>query len=101
VLPDGSILRCQYYALPTRDCLFEDPLHDGNTMLKIWNLNKVSLNSFHIINNVYVCSSILILFCFTLISNSLPEFLGHLTAKEVGGVVKAGATNVSPNVPTL
>lgn len=42
VLPDGSILRCEYYALPTRDCLFEDPLHDGNTMLKIWNLNKVS-----------------------------------------------------------
>lgn len=40
VLPDGSILRCQYYALPTRGCLFEDPLHDGNTMLKIWNLNK-------------------------------------------------------------
>ncbi|GMY14904.1 galactinol--sucrose galactosyltransferase-like [Fagus crenata] len=40
VLPDGSILRCQYYALPTRDCLFEDPLHDGKTMLKIWNLNK-------------------------------------------------------------
>jgi raffinose synthase len=41
-LPDGSILRCEYHALPTRDCLFEDPLHDGNTMLKIWNLNKVS-----------------------------------------------------------
>ncbi|PON96700.1 Glycosyl hydrolase [Trema orientale] len=41
-LPDGSILRCQYYALPTRDCLFEDPLHDGKTMLKIWNLNKHS-----------------------------------------------------------
>ncbi|PRQ17252.1 putative galactinol--sucrose galactosyltransferase [Rosa chinensis] len=40
VLPDGSILRCQYYALPTRDCLFEDPVHDGKTMLKIWNLNK-------------------------------------------------------------
>ncbi|PIN21196.1 Galactinol--sucrose galactosyltransferase [Handroanthus impetiginosus] len=40
VLPDGTILRCQYYALPTRDCLFEDPLHDGKTMLKIWNLNK-------------------------------------------------------------
>ena len=40
-LPDGSILRCQYYALPTRDCLFEDPSHDGKTMLKIWNLNKV------------------------------------------------------------
>ncbi|MED6113801.1 hypothetical protein PIB30_074224 [Stylosanthes scabra] len=40
VLPDGSILRCQHYALPTRDCLFEDPLHDGKTVLKIWNLNK-------------------------------------------------------------
>ncbi|CAA6665509.1 unnamed protein product [Spirodela intermedia] len=40
VLPDGSILRCEHYALPTRDCLFEDPLHDGKTMLKIWNLNK-------------------------------------------------------------
>ncbi|WRX18705.1 Glycosyl hydrolases 36 - like 6 [Theobroma cacao] len=41
-LPDGSILRCQHYALPTRDCLFEDPLHDGITALKIWNLNKYS-----------------------------------------------------------
>ncbi|CAN0901189.1 Galactinol--sucrose galactosyltransferase [Linum grandiflorum] len=40
VLPDGSILRCQHYALPTRDCLFQDPLHDGKTMLKIWNINK-------------------------------------------------------------
>ena len=44
VLPDGSILRCDYYALPTRDCLFVDPLHDGKTMLKIWNLNKVTNN---------------------------------------------------------
>ncbi|XP_039142842.1 LOW QUALITY PROTEIN: galactinol--sucrose galactosyltransferase [Dioscorea cayenensis subsp. rotundata] len=40
VLPDGTILRCEYFALPTRDCLFEDPLHDGKTMLNIWNLNK-------------------------------------------------------------
>ncbi|KAL8138036.1 hypothetical protein V2J09_004037 [Rumex salicifolius] len=40
VLPDGTLLRCDYYALPTRDCLFEDPLHNGQTMLKIWNLNK-------------------------------------------------------------
>ncbi|KAF3784388.1 Galactinol--sucrose galactosyltransferase [Nymphaea thermarum] len=40
VLPDGSILRCNFYALPTRDCLFQDPLHDGQTILKIWNLNK-------------------------------------------------------------
>ncbi|GAU35819.1 hypothetical protein TSUD_155940 [Trifolium subterraneum] len=42
VLPDGTILRCQHYALPTRDSLFVDPLHDGKTMLKIWNLNKYS-----------------------------------------------------------
>ncbi|KAH6792153.1 Raffinose synthase family protein [Perilla frutescens var. hirtella] len=40
VLPDGSLLRCDYYALPTLDCLFENPLHNGETMLKIWNLNK-------------------------------------------------------------
>lgn len=40
VLPDGSLLRCQHYALPSRDCLFQDPLHDGKTMLKIWNINK-------------------------------------------------------------
>ena len=40
VLPDGTILRSEYYALPTKDCLFVDPLHDGKTMLKIWNLNK-------------------------------------------------------------
>jgi raffinose synthase len=44
-LPDGTILRCEHYALPTKDCLFADPLHDGKTMLKIWNLNKVSLPS--------------------------------------------------------
>ncbi|XP_056175331.1 galactinol--sucrose galactosyltransferase-like [Syzygium oleosum] len=40
VLPDGSILRCQYHALPTRDRLFDDPVHDGKTMLKVWNVNK-------------------------------------------------------------
>ncbi|WOL02959.1 galactinol--sucrose galactosyltransferase [Canna indica] len=39
-LPDGTILRCDHYALPTRDCLFQDPLHDAKTILKIWNLNK-------------------------------------------------------------
>ncbi|KAG8383917.1 hypothetical protein BUALT_Bualt04G0063900 [Buddleja alternifolia] len=39
VLPDGTILRCQHYALPTRDCLFENPLF-GKTLLKLWNLNK-------------------------------------------------------------
>ncbi|KAL0457509.1 UNVERIFIED_CONTAM: Stachyose synthase [Sesamum latifolium] len=40
VLPDGTILRCQHYALPTRDCLFENPLFDGKTLLKLWNVNK-------------------------------------------------------------
>lgn len=40
VLPDGTILRCQHHALPTRDCIFTDPSHDGITMLKLWNLNK-------------------------------------------------------------
>ncbi|KAI9128810.1 hypothetical protein K1719_000293 [Acacia pycnantha] len=40
VLLYGTILRCQHYALPTRDCLFQDPLHIAKTMLKIWNLNK-------------------------------------------------------------
>lgn len=39
-LPDGTILRCEGYALPTRDCLFADPLHDGKTVLKIWNVNR-------------------------------------------------------------
>ncbi|KAK9748829.1 hypothetical protein RND81_02G083700 [Saponaria officinalis] len=32
VFPDGSTVRCEYYALPTRDCLFVDPLHDGKTV---------------------------------------------------------------------
>uniref|UniRef100_A0ACD5W4U7 Uncharacterized protein n=1 Tax=Avena sativa TaxID=4498 RepID=A0ACD5W4U7_AVESA len=41
-LPDGTVLRCEHHALPTRDCLFLDPLHDGQTMLKIWNLNRFS-----------------------------------------------------------
>ncbi|XP_042393532.1 galactinol--sucrose galactosyltransferase-like [Zingiber officinale] len=41
-LPDGTILRCDHYALPTRDCLFLNPLHDARTVLKIWNLNKIT-----------------------------------------------------------
>ncbi|KAF1871134.1 hypothetical protein Lal_00020868 [Lupinus albus] len=42
VLPDGSILRAKYAGRPTRDCLFDDPVMDGKSLLKIWNLNKVS-----------------------------------------------------------
>ncbi|XP_074294671.1 putative galactinol--sucrose galactosyltransferase 2 isoform X2 [Silene latifolia] len=42
VLPDGSILRAKYAGRPTRDCLFKDPVMDGITLLKIWNLNQLS-----------------------------------------------------------
>uniref|UniRef100_A0A0A9BIS3 Galactinol--sucrose galactosyltransferase n=1 Tax=Arundo donax TaxID=35708 RepID=A0A0A9BIS3_ARUDO len=42
VLPDGSILRAKYAGHPTRDCLFNDPVMDGKSLLKIWNLNNFS-----------------------------------------------------------
>ncbi|XVF49742.1 hypothetical protein PTKIN_Ptkin04bG0038100 [Pterospermum kingtungense] len=42
VLPDGSILRARHAGRPTRDCLFNDPVTDGKSLLKIWNLNKLS-----------------------------------------------------------
>lgn len=37
---DGTIPICQHFALPTRDCIFKSPLFN-NTVLKIWNFNKV------------------------------------------------------------
>lgn len=40
VLPDGSILRARYAGRPTRDCLFTDPVMDGKSLMKIWNLNN-------------------------------------------------------------
>ncbi|KAJ1276925.1 hypothetical protein BS78_05G254000, partial [Paspalum vaginatum] len=40
VFPDGTVPRCLHYALPTRDCLFKNPLFDQQTVLQIWNLNK-------------------------------------------------------------
>ncbi|KAG6474911.1 stachyose synthase-like [Zingiber officinale] len=40
VFNDGTIPKCVHYALPTRDCLFANPLFDEKTALKIWNLNK-------------------------------------------------------------
>ncbi|KAF8014876.1 hypothetical protein BT93_H0616 [Corymbia citriodora subsp. variegata] len=40
VFPDGTVPRCQHFALPTRDCLFKNPLFDNKTILKIWNFNK-------------------------------------------------------------
>uniref|UniRef100_A0A7N2N3I2 Stachyose synthase n=1 Tax=Quercus lobata TaxID=97700 RepID=A0A7N2N3I2_QUELO len=40
VYPDGTIPKCQHFALPTRDCLFKNPLFDQKTILKIWNFNK-------------------------------------------------------------
>ncbi|KAG5561022.1 hypothetical protein RHGRI_004147 [Rhododendron griersonianum] len=42
VLPDGSVLRAKYPGRPSRDCLFSDPVMDGESLLKIWNLNKYS-----------------------------------------------------------
>lgn len=35
VLPDGSILRAQLPARPTRDCLFTDVLRDGKSLCKV------------------------------------------------------------------
>lgn len=40
VFPDGTIPKCQHFALPTKDCLFKNPLFDQETILKIWNFNK-------------------------------------------------------------
>ncbi|MCO5571400.1 hypothetical protein L7F22_025140 [Adiantum nelumboides] len=42
VLPDGSVLRALLPGRPTRDCLFTDPARDGKSLLKIWNLNKLT-----------------------------------------------------------
>ncbi|KAG2406516.1 Stachyose synthase [Vigna angularis] len=40
VFPDGTVPKCIYFPLPTRDCLFRNPLFDQKTVLKIWNFNK-------------------------------------------------------------
>ncbi|KAL4376466.1 hypothetical protein GQ457_02G002100 [Hibiscus cannabinus] len=40
VYPDGTIPKCQQFALPTRDCLFANPLFDNKSLLKLWNFNK-------------------------------------------------------------
>ncbi|PQQ13084.1 stachyose synthase [Prunus yedoensis var. nudiflora] len=40
VHPDGTIPKCQNFALPTRDCLFKNPLFDNKTALKLWNLTR-------------------------------------------------------------
>lgn len=45
VLPDGSVLRAQLPGRPTRDCLFSDPARDGESLLKIWNLNKCGVQN--------------------------------------------------------
>uniref|UniRef100_A0A0A0LU62 galactinol--sucrose galactosyltransferase n=1 Tax=Cucumis sativus TaxID=3659 RepID=A0A0A0LU62_CUCSA len=42
VLPDGSVLRARHAGRPTRDCLFRDTVMDGKSVLKIWNLNKLT-----------------------------------------------------------
>lgn len=38
---DGTVPRCIHYALPTRDSLFKNPLFDKESILKIFNFNKV------------------------------------------------------------
>ncbi|XVF72766.1 hypothetical protein PTKIN_Ptkin12aG0146800 [Pterospermum kingtungense] len=40
VYPDGTIPKCHRYCLPTRDCLFINPLFDNKSILKLWNFNK-------------------------------------------------------------
>ncbi|CAJ1974976.1 unnamed protein product [Sphenostylis stenocarpa] len=42
VQPNGSVLRARFAGRPTRDCLFEDPVMDGKSLLKIWNLNALT-----------------------------------------------------------
>lgn len=44
VFPDGTVPKCIYFPLPTRDCLFRNPLFDQKTVLKIWNFNKVLMS---------------------------------------------------------
>ena len=57
-------------------------------MVTIGTYPKFVTLKFSLILNVYL-------------SNSTLEFLGHSIAKEVGGLVKLGATNASPNIPML
>jgi stachyose synthetase len=49
VFPDGTIPKCIYFPLPTRDCLFKNPLFDQTTVLKIWNFNKVHIDDLSVI----------------------------------------------------
>lgn len=50
VLPDGSVFRAQLPGRPTRDCLFADVLRDGQSVLKIWNVNECTgvVGAFHL-----------------------------------------------------
>eukprot|EP00803_Ostreobium_quekettii_P005322 evm.model.scf_2114.1 EVM.evm.TU.scf_2114.1 scf_2114:2316-14243(+) len=42
VLPNGSILRADEPARPTRDCLFRNVMMDNKTLLKVWTTNPFS-----------------------------------------------------------
>ena len=48
VYPDGTVPKCIHFPLPTRDCLFKNPLFDQETLLKIWNFNKVLISLMHL-----------------------------------------------------
>jgi raffinose synthase len=58
VLPGGSVLRAHNAARPTRDCLFDDVLRDGASLLKAWNRNAVTgvVGVFHLQVCVCLCS---------------------------------------------
>jgi stachyose synthetase len=63
VFPDGTIPKCIHFPLPTRDCLFKNPLFDKTTVLKIWNFNKVfSLTHFLCQTSILATNKILCIF---------------------------------------
>ncbi|KAK9152341.1 hypothetical protein Syun_010650 [Stephania yunnanensis] len=79
VLPDGSVLRAKYPGRPSRDCLFNDPVMDGKSLLKIWNLNECS-GVIGIFNcqgtGTWPCSD-------TIQNNSNVNLSGHISPKDI------------------
>ncbi|KAH9624604.1 hypothetical protein KSS87_010307 [Heliosperma pusillum] len=92
VLSDGSILRARFAGRPTRDCLFIDPVMDGErsktsilrlsftSLLKIWNLNKFSG-----IVGVFNCQGVGTWpFTKNTLTTQIPELLsGHVSPQDV------------------
>ncbi|XP_010272533.1 PREDICTED: probable galactinol--sucrose galactosyltransferase 2 [Nelumbo nucifera] len=80
VLPDGSVLRAKYPGRPSRDCLFNDPVTDGKSLLKIWNLNKFSG-----ILGIFNCQGAGIWPCLdkNVQNSSDPELSGHVSPADI------------------